>query len=561
MSAWRVPDSDSMHWKVPDGDAVSSESVSSDESPSVVDEMIRQGGLTARIVIEGGLGLADFLATPLRMAGNAISPGTFAPAGEVIADSLHLPKPKEGMESFVSDVGKAVVGAGGTAKMAESLSSAVIPAARPALEWLSSNLPAQFQAAVGAGSGTSVARELDLGPTGTFAAQIAGSLIVPGSVRTVSGIYNTAADVVSTIGASMGSQSGVNRLASKAVIEGLGNKENINAVKHAAENVTTYVPGASPTMGEAVAEYTMKSAANGVSDTRGGWVTRIEKDLTGARFVEDILTGNTRRIAQVIDNARTALNARTSAMREPVLDAVNRAGGISTSRLMQSLDNLNQMPEVMGDAAMSRAVRTARRQVTILDRNGAINARAIYAARKSVNKLVAKAAEATEGTTTTRDLRKMGWVTHQIQLAIDDAIENTASTVGMKDKWQAYLDTHSSGMKIIDSHLERAEFAADMAKSVKPLGSNIVPGELPRPPTLLNRKMMLVNWGLRLIGSDANKPVVIELTKRLQNPKKFAELLQRPPKDPIKVLAQEAMMRGAQAAGIASLASTKEETE
>ena len=61
---------------------------------------------------------------------------------------------------------------------------------------------------------------------------------------------------------------------------------------------------------------------------------------------------------------------------------------------------------------------------------------------------------------------------------------------------------------------------------------------------------MFANWGLRLLGADANTPVVKEMTKRLQDPAEFEKLLQRSPKDPLRVWAEEAMRRGAQAAGM-----------
>jgi hypothetical protein len=258
-----------------------------------------------------------------------------------------------------------------------------------------------------------------------------------------------------------------------------------------------------------------------------------------------------------LDNAKNTLDDTTKAMREPVLDAVNKAGGVKTKRVLDNLDNLGSSPDVIGDPSMYRAVSRAKRQVLMLDRDGEINAKAIYATRKSINKAVAKAAEATEGTATARDYKKMGYITHQIQLAIDGAIESKASEIGLGGKWGEYLKTHWEGMKLIEAHELRAEFASEMAKQVKPLGSSIVPGELPHPPTLLNRKMMFVNWGLRLLGSDANTPVVQELTSKLTDPREFAKLLQRPAKDPLKVLTMEAMRRGSIAAGVSYTAQSE----
>lgn len=555
MSDWRVPAEDGLAWEVPVDDAVS------DAEPSFVNKVIGTAtqalGQTARIGIEAAAGIPDLLATPIRAAGNAIRPGTFPrTGGQAVADVLSLPEPAEGL---ATDVARAVAGVGGGVGAAKVLGMAASPVVKGASTFLADNVALQTQAAIGAGIGSTVAREADLGPVGTFAAQLAGSLAVPGAVRASRAMVEPALDIAATVGATAGSKWGTKRLATDAVERGLVTPNNIRAARDAANNATEFVPGATPTMGEAVAEYNMKSAAIGSPRTAGGWITRLEKDLTGARFVEDALTGNTRRISAVIDDARTALDKTTTAMREPVLSAVNKAGGVDSSRLLANLENLSMTPEIRGDAAMSRAVRIARRTVMTLDDNGKINAKAIYATRKSFNKLVAKAAEATEGSATAKDYKKMGWITHQVQLAIDDAIEDVAGKVGMADKWRAYLDTHFSGMKVIESHIERAEFAGEMAKQVKPLGSNVVPGELPHPPTLLNRKMMLVNWGLRLMGSDANTPVVRDLTDRLADPAKFRELLQRPTKDPLSVLANEALRRGALASGVTSVLNSRSE--
>ena len=562
MSDWSPPAEDSLDWTPPSDDTITS------PEGSFVGGVLRQLGLTARYAIEGGLGLADLAASPIRAVGNAIRPGTFSPAGEVIADSLDLPQPQGGFEEGVADVSRSLAGAGGFAGGAKVLENSVVSAAKPAMQWLAANPAMQAQAAIGAGSGAAIARETEMGPVGTFAMQLAGSLAFPVGVRATRAAIEPLMDIGATIGASAGNKRGIQRLATDAVERGLVSKKNIDSARVAAQNATEFVPGAKPTMADAIAEYNMKPPVVGAAKTTGGWIARLQKDLTGARFVEDALSGNAKRTAAVITRAKETLLADTAKMREPILDVVNGAGGIRADRILSNLDDLASNPEVYGDRTMATAVRLATRDVMKLNRgkvvnkvivDGRINAKAIYAARKFFNKTVAKAAEVEEGSLTSRDLKKMGWITHQIQLAVDDAIEEVATTQGKGGQWKAYLDKYSSGMKLIESHLDRAEFATEMAKGVKPLGSSIVPGELPHPPTLLNRKMMFVNWGLKLMGTDANTPVVKDLVRRLEDPAEFAKLLERPLKDPLRVFADEAMRRGSLAAGVSSVANEEQE--
>lgn len=555
-TAWQPPGKDSLTWQPPQTDEPIGPDV--EKKGHFVDDLLRQLGLTARYAIEGGLGLADLAAEPLRMAGNAIRPGTFtATGGQEIANQIGLPQPQPGVEAVVGDFSRSLAGAGGTIAGANALAGRVGPAAATAAKWLAANPSLQAQAAIGAGGGAAAARAAHLGPYGTMAAQLAGGLAVPGAIRGVRAAAEPLMDIGATIGAASGSKRGVTRLATDAIGRGLKTKQNVDAVRTAAYNATEFVPGAKPTMGEAIAEFNMKPAVAGPEKVTGGWLARLEKDLTGARGVEDVLPSNTKRVMKAIEAAKDRLDVETAALRDPVLDAVNsKSGGIETQRLLSNLDDLAANPEIKGDAAMARAVQIAQRTARRLDSGGKIDAKAIYSTRKTFNKSVAKAAEATEGTISAKDAKKMGWITHQVQLAIDDAIENSANSAGIGKQWATYLDKYSKGMRLIDSHVGRTEFSAEMAKGVKPLGSNVVPGEIPHPPTLLNRKMMFANWGLRLLGADANAPVVEEITRRLQDPKAFAELLQRPPKDPMRVWAEEAMRRGAQAAGMGLVANS-----
>lgn len=547
--SWSPPASDSLAWSPPDTDEPLGPEVKEEKQDgSFVDGLLRSLGLTARYAIEGGLGLADLAAEPIRMAERAILPEKWQPkgtGGQAIADLIGLPQPETGAEKVVGDISRAVAGAGGSAGGAQALAGKVVPQAQNAMAWLAAKPALQAQAATGAGIGASVARENEWGPWGSLAAQLAGGIAVPASIRAGRAAIEPVMDIGATIGASSGNQRGIRRLATDAVERGLvGEKESTRV---ALQNATEYVSGAKPTSAQAVAEANLKNT----DKVFGGWLARLEKDLTGARGVEDVLPTTIKRQAAAIARAEDALDSTTAPLRNEVIEAVNaKVGGLSAKRLASGLDDLAATPEIAGDKMLSRAVQMARREVDRLQSGGRINAKAAYAFRKSFNRAVGKAAEATEGTLAQKDAKKIGWITHQVQLVIDDVMEEAAKAAGATKKWGEYLSMYSRGRRLIEAHTSRAEAAGEMASQVKPLGSNVVPGELPQPPTLLNRKMMFANWGLRLLGKDANAPVVEELTKRLSDPKAFAELLSRPSKDPLRIWALEAIRRGEQSAGM-----------
>jgi len=511
------------------------------KKPSLVNKLGRQVGLAARAGIQGGLGPFDMFAAPIRMAGNAIAPGTFTQTGgSAVADILGLPKPETDLEKAVGQASEILAGTASAAKGADLLSRGATGITKKVLSTLADNTKVQLQSATGAALGAEYARQAKLGPWGTLLATFAGGIFLPVGARVTNSLVEPVKDIAATVHASVSKNQqgwGTRRLLTDAVERGLGDSKDF--VRTAAYN--SKPSPIKPTMGQAVAERNM-----GKPNVRGGWLVRLEKDLTGAAGVEDALPSTFRQQAAAVDDAMNALERTAGPIRSEVLGGINaKTGGISARRLSQSLDDLAANPEIAGDKAMSTAIRLARGQVDGLQKNGRINAKAIYSMRKSFNKTVAKAAEVAEGTLGERDTKKMGWLTHQVQLAIDGAIEEAAGSAGMAKQWQRYLDTYSSGLRRIGEHADRVEQAAEIAKNVKPTsGAVLAPGEIPKPPTLLNRKMMAANFFLRSIASDANDPAVKELTRLLQDPAEFAKLLQRPAKDTLKQRALEAIHKG-----------------
>jgi len=503
-------------------------------------ELSRQLGLTGRAAIEGVLGLPDVLASPIRVAGNAIKPGLFPKTGgQTVADMVGLPRPENGTERFANIVGGGIAGAGGTAKAADVLATKVAPAAQSAMQWLAANPKIQMQSAIGAGAGQHVARENNVGPYGEIAAALAGGIAAPASLRGLRLAAEPVMDIGATIGASFGNKRGINRLSTDAIERGLG--ESIGPTRSAMYGVDELVPGAKPTVAEAIAQANTKTP-----EQFGGWAVRLQKDLSGARGVEDVLPSVAKQQKAAIRAENMAIRAELWPKGEAALKAANASGGVPAASLDSAIEAMAQVPANTGSSMISKALAGTRAKLASLTRaDGTIDAEALYSLRKELGNDIKGFAKETNNW----DKKVAGGLERDIQRMIDDSIES-AGGAGWKDQ---YLAPYSARKQKITEHLARQKAAQTIASGVKPTkGSNIAPGEAPHPPNLLNYKMNIANWALRHLSRDANDPVVKDLTRRLSDPKAFAELLNRPPTDPLRIRAMEVIKRGQIAAAIAA---------
>lgn len=107
--------------------------------------------------------------------------------------------------------------------------------------------------------------------------------MTPAAVKGVaSGVADKVGDVGATIGAGFGNERAIKRLARDAAERTSGADRDF--VRAAERGATTFVPGAKPTTAEAIAERNMR-----MPDVRAGATVKLQKDLTGAPGVEDIL--------------------------------------------------------------------------------------------------------------------------------------------------------------------------------------------------------------------------------------------------------------------------------
>lgn len=150
----------------------------------VGEELIRQAGLTARDVIEGGASTLGLVSDPMGVVLNKITGlntnQRLADTGSHIADAIGLPIPENASERVINDTAKLLVGTGGMVKGASSLASKVAsPIAKASLNLIGSNAGMQAASSIGSGVAGGVAKENDAGFAGQLLASLAGGVATP----------------------------------------------------------------------------------------------------------------------------------------------------------------------------------------------------------------------------------------------------------------------------------------------------------------------------------------------------------------------------------------------
>lgn len=138
-------------------DAPKAEPSISEKAGAALKDTGRQIGLTARYALEGAPGIVDTLATPLRMAGSAITGRPVPPVGgeggvmSRFSDAIGLPSPETPNERTIGAASRAGFGAiGGVAGFSRAATGAAPGAGRNVLQQLADKPGLQ---AIGAGAG------------------------------------------------------------------------------------------------------------------------------------------------------------------------------------------------------------------------------------------------------------------------------------------------------------------------------------------------------------------------------------------------------------------------
>lgn len=497
---------------------------------SMGQEVGRQLGLTARYGLEGVGGVLDVLSSPFRAGLNAVLPESMQirrGSGESLSAVANLPQPETSTERIVGDISRTMAGAGGAAGVARGVSQvAASPVTRAVAERLGSTVGVTSSAGAGAGQG--LARESGLGETGQLVSGLVGGIAAPASFAAGRMVAEKATDAGTLLAASLGNKRAITKVAGDAAERIVGDQKQ--QILAAIKNRTEFVPGARPTVSEAIAQQNL-----GQPRQTGGAVVKLQEQLTGASGMEDLLPSVARRQEAAIKAYEKSIGELTAPLRETAIARAN-VQGVTPNVISYEIDKILNTPGKRASEVVNKALLAIQQKIGALPRNqnGTIDANDLYTVRKEVGNTIAQFSKETANW----DKKLAAGLEKSVQRYIDDAIEKA----GAGGSWKEYLNAYSKGMKNIEAQLSRQEEAKRIANIVRATSlKDTVAGELPQAPNLLSRPATIINYVVKNVLGDVNTPVAKELARRLADPDEFAKLLQRPAKDPFRIAAQKVL--------------------
>lgn len=390
---------------------------------------------------------------------------------------------------------------------------------------------------VTAGAGTgAVMGALSEDGTATEGAVAGGVMggVLPPVIQGVKSLTGGARNVLDTVGASFGKNKSIERLAKQGILkntEGSRNKIIDALQKSKLDEINKVGPSTIKGYKQTVAEAIAKPQI-GKPDQFGGSIIRLQKDLTGAAGLEDVLTGTARSQKAALLGHSKSLNLSTKPAREAALNAANKGGGVGVSGITAKIDEMAASPSLSKVARKS--LKAIKKDIISRSADGKIDANALYTIRKEVGNTIKTYSKSTQNW----DKRLTSGLERDIQKHIDTSIEG-AGGVGWKD----YLKTYAGGKREVSNAIAAQKEAKEIGRGVKSASSaNLAQGQVPSPPTLLSRPMMALNYGLKAMTKDASSPVAREVAQAMQNPDKFAQYLKLPATNPLRKQAEQLML-------------------
>lgn len=501
-----------------------------DLKKSHVNELLRQLGLTARYGIEGIGGVADLIASPVRGAMNLVLPEDKQISGETgvsIANSLGLPSPQGSNERVIGDVARTMAAGGGTMGLASRAAPMLTGTAQNVARMFAANPASQTISAAGTGLGSGISRESGASPLEQAGYGLLGGMLAPVGVSAAQKIGGGVADVGSLIGATFGHQPSISRLTKDAATNLAG--DSARKLIPALRNATEFVPGAKPTVAEAIAEQT-----SGQPYVFGGKTARMQKTLSGATGVEDVLPSTVRAQQSAIESFTEGVEKSLAPVRNSLLRRANQVG-VDTTPILQRIDMMMTTPGTREGEMVKAALPKIADKIANMKQSapGIVDSRDIYALRKNLYRTIKDFSKESG----TWDKKLGAKLEREIQIGIDDSIDNALGN----DMWsKGYMGVYSQKMKDVRAHQARLDEAKEITKGVK--GTNltdVVRGEAPQFPTLLSRPMMALNFALKTVLGDANTPVAKELARKMADPAEYAKLIALPPTHPTRKLVEK----------------------
>lgn len=365
----------------------------------------------------------------------------------------------------------------------------------------------------GAGTGAASAALID--PNAATTGAVVGGLLPP-VLAGVGGVARGAASLVRPFTAS--GQEGI----AGDVLRDLATDPV--AARSALAQAREMVPGSAPTTAMAAGDNGLAAASRAMQNASPEYAANLAARQTmqnqaRTAALEDI-AGNTGKI----DIAKQARDALTGPMREKVLDA---AGAVPTQSILESIDGLIANPNNAGQLSQ-QALNQFRNRIAQFSKDGAINARALYAIRKDINDVLGGKLQGEAG-----NIRYASGQLSQVKSLIDDAIDQASrattpssstalavpgSAVGQAGRatsagsagptWRGYLDTYAKE-SIPINQMEKLD---EILKSVQ-TGSVDAQGGAILSGAKLNN--LLKNKGSELVKSLS--PQQLEILRRIQS--------------------------------------------
>lgn len=515
-------------------------------------DLVRQVGLTARAAGPTAVGAAMGAALGAPAGGIGAIPG--AGIGALVMqivqlademggtryidqamDKLGLPKAATSEERISQAAVKGMAGMAGMAGAARAVLPSVGPTAKSVLTPLTENLGTGAIAAGSGGAAGEIAAQEGVGPTGQFLAATGASAIAPlgvsGVQKVAGGFQRVAGDVEHAVGAAFGHKPSVEKVTADVIQELV--KDNPDAIRQAMLDARRYVRGAKPTVAEALAQANLADPTKQI----GGAVVKMQSELTGAKGIEDLLPSVAKKQDFAVQQHLERLEARTAPMREEAFRQSRAGGRPDASWPILDVLTLASKPEYRGIPLAQKVLNATeiklRRDMDTS--TGKIDPQILYNIRKDIGNDIVKFSKETQNW----DAKTAARIERDVQRSIDTAIENSGAL-----GWKAYLETYHRGMERVRMQASRSAEATRITNIVDPQApAGMVREELPTIPTLLHRPTMAVNFALRMIAKDATVPVVKELAERMTDPKKFMELMKRPPAAPARKQAHEILLQ------------------
>ena len=360
-------------------------------------------------------------------------------------------------------------------------------------------------------------------------------------------------------------QKGVESLARQGIERGVGTQQ-IPAVREALLQSKQLVPGSQPTAAEAVAHIPEGSPIAALqkmtAKTEGGPSAAFGERLmkqTGAREI-----------------AKTTRDVLTGDLRKEALSLAN-AGKVEARDVLEGIANIQKQPDLAASDVVSKTLAHLSEKIgTLTDKQGVIDARALYTVRKEMGNTIKTFSKETQNW----DKRMTGRIEGDIQKGIDRAINNaigraqaaggapavaTGAQVGQRaitgptsaatgpTVWDKYLSEYSQRSQGIADDLARYKLSLRPGQPTSlQRATDSVTQNMPHV-ALLSRPVVIANALLKHIGQRDVEPMVDALNQRLLlNPNEMGKFLSpQAPSSPQAII--DALMRqGAGAAGTAA---------